>query len=142
MDIPNFKTDFPKKSNIMTKSFNPVFQPLQKVEENFLIDNLNLAINIIKEMELLLYSINQPYLYKKGRNNNYYLINKNYINQVKSLFHLDDISKIMKKNQGKNDGELLNIVKMEILKNNKMDKLTKEKNFKRINISLWNLFLI
>ena len=126
MDIPNFKTDFPKKSNIMTKSFNPVFQPLQKVEENFLIDNLNLAINIIKEMELLLYSINQPYLYKKGRNNNYYLINKNYINQVKSLFHLDDISKIMKKNQGKNDGELLNIVKMEILKNNKMDKLTKE----------------
>ena len=82
-----------------------------KGNDDILGNNIKISMNLIKEKGSLIKLINQQNTNPTGINNEYYLINKNYIKTLDSYFHLNTINEIMKKNQNKNENEMINIIK-------------------------------
>lgn len=73
---------------------------------------LMLAIEFIKEINSFKRIIKSSFTYDKNiERKKYYLINKSYINEIYKIFYLDAIKEIMKTNKGKDDKEMLDIIK-------------------------------
>ena len=84
---------------------------ISKKEEKNLDSFLMFAIEYLKERDSFIKTINQNFI--KDENNQkkeYYLINKNYLNIVKKIFHLKKIKTIIDDNKEKNEKELVKII--------------------------------
>jgi hypothetical protein len=96
--------------------------------ERNLTSNLAFILEIIKEREKLLCNIIQPNENRHESTKQYYLISKNYMSEINSIFHINDIYSIIQKNQRLNESEIINFIKENLAENKKMelDGLNKE----------------
>ena len=121
IDINN-STNFESNSNniLYSKKYS---QKKKDISPN-LSKYLKFAVQFIKERDSLLNRINQP---NDGKQIKCYLINKNYINELYNIFHLNKIKTIMNQNQGKNDNEKLYFLETNLSDNikNKINNLNK-----------------
>ena len=110
-----------------TMHFSSAFSNINNIERN-LTSNLAFILEIIKEREKLLCNIIQPNGNRHESTKQYYLISKNYMSEINSIFHINDIYSIIQKNQRLNESEKINFIKENLAENKKieLDCLNKE----------------
>ena len=89
---------------------------------------LTLATKLKKEKKSLMESFSQKFVSNSQMHNEYYLINKNYMNKLNEIFY--DINQIIENNAKKNDNNLLQIIKSNI---NNITVMSKEKIQKQLD---------
>ena len=110
------------KSQIVANSNNLVNKGIKPNNNEVILDNnLKIGINLTKEKESLIQVINQSNTNQKILYKECFLINKGYTNILEESFHLNKIYEIMSKNPGKNDNDMLNILKENLSDNIKME---------------------
>ena len=109
-------------------SFNPATVSYSQEKSNNLRKNLNFAIELIIERDKLLSCIKLKNVKKNKQNEDYFLINKDYISLLNDIYRLKDIYEIKIKSKSKNKSDLLNLLMQEgVIKNNeKLIKFNKD----------------
>ena len=101
------------------------------------LDNyLKMSIKLIKEKRSLINFISQSYKDNKAENEKEnYLLKKYYFNEFKNIFYLKYINEIIKKNNNKNDKEIIGIIKSNLSEEQKKEisELNKDKIQKKLD---------
>ena len=141
-NIPQFKPN----SNVLNNTKHSLIKKTEKMkeEEKELYFFLTLAIKLIKGREKLVHTISKPIGNKTIYKDEYFLINKKYIQQIKSILFLKEISEKIREYWGKNEAELFFSIKEEIMKDKKLIEITKldKQNIQNILDSKENYELI
>ena len=126
-NIKKGETEIPKDTSSIKKKTNPVPAEEKNPEQN-LTSNIAFILGVIREREKLLMNITQPNGNRYESTKQYYLISKNYMSEINSTFHINDIYEIIQKNQRLNESEIINFIKENLAENKKMelDCLSKE----------------
>ena len=112
-----------------TSSIQKIANPVEeKIREQNLTSNIVFILRVISEREKLLQNISQPNGNRHESTKQYYLISKNYMSEINSMFHINDIYAIIQKNQRINEPEIIKFIKENLEENKKMelDCLSKE----------------
>ena len=129
----NMNSSMNSQFNIINNSslINP--QILNKNEENKIDFYLMLAIQLKKEKNYLKKIFAQKFVPNSQIQNEYYLINKNYMNELNQIFN--DINQIIDNCSEENEENLLQIIKSNLNKNiiKRINKLNKEKIQKQLD---------
>ena len=115
-----------EQKNLNANPFNnncdeAIINTNDNIDNNKLNYFLLFAIELIKQRNTLIQIITKSTIKSNDSNKNYYLINKDYITYLKSIFHLKEIKNIMVQSPSNNDEEMLNIINTKLpegIKNN------------------------
>ena len=138
------KYDNDDNSSKMKSSMNSQFNTINNVtlinsqtyknnEETKIDFYLMLAIQLKKEKNSLKQIMGQQYVSNIQKQTEYYLINKNYTNELNKILY--NINQIIEKYQGENEINLLQIIKSQLNNEiiNKINKLSREKIQKQLD---------
>ena len=129
----NINKDINSNTQIQTHHKNLNSNQLNNINDDVIvkksdnIDNgklnyfLSFAIELIKQKNVLIQIITNSTINNNAPNKEYYLINNDYINYLKSIFHLKKIKDIMIQSPVNNNEDMLNIINIKLpegIKNN------------------------